>query len=159
MIRSATLALRALLARCFINKPSTDKGSERLFWTSFFALIWRRTLVERARKFVPRRKPLIPHSLRAKKHHPVRQSLYVPLPVFFPSDMCFLPTRQLNFGVLGGFVGHIDVSAGVGWGTLWNFCCLAAESWGPLGKSGVLCVQIHHSENTLSKKAVLACYM
>ena len=43
-------------------------------------MILRRTSVERARHFVPRRKLLTAHSLRVKKHQTVRQTLYVPLP-------------------------------------------------------------------------------
>lgn len=42
----------------------------------------RRTLVEHARQVVPRPKALIPRSLPMKKHRSVRQTLYVPLPVF-----------------------------------------------------------------------------
>jgi hypothetical protein len=62
------------------KKASTYNGSERHFWTFFFAVILRRTSVERATYFVPRRKPLTAPSLRVKKHQTVRQTLYVPLP-------------------------------------------------------------------------------
>jgi hypothetical protein len=64
----------------------------------FFSVIVRRTSVERALEFVPRQKPLTAHALCVKKHQSVRQSLYVPLPVFSASVMAQIdPFGALNF--------------------------------------------------------------
>src|SRR5208283_20297 len=71
------------MAEALRDKKSSPRVGR---WDDFSLKSERRTFVEHATDFVPRRNPLIAFRLQSRKHPTVRHFLYVPLPVFSPWD-------------------------------------------------------------------------
>ncbi len=139
--------------RCVIKIPIHISAQDGTFG-QFLRRNLRRTSVGHTGNFVPRRKLLTAWLVRERKHRLVRQTLYVPLPVFFAFSECLDDWILGHSGHYGALCCLSSLPVGLNGafrGTLTDSDQNCGALWGLLGpnratvKIATLCDELRHS--------------